>query len=55
LPSVAADRQTEPRRLIALIRGELDWIVIKCLEKERSRRYETANGLAMDLQRYLAE
>ena len=54
LPSVAADRQTEPRRLIALIRGELDWIVIKCLEKERSRRYETANGLAMDLQRYLA-
>jgi serine/threonine protein kinase/tetratricopeptide (TPR) repeat protein len=54
LPSVAADRQTEPKRLIALIRGELDWIVIKCLEKERSRRYETANGLAMDLQRYLA-
>ena len=53
LPSVAADRQTEPRRLIALMRGELDWIVIKCLEKERSRRYETANGLAMDLQRYL--
>ena len=40
--------------MIALIRGELDWIVIKCLEKERSRRYETANGLAMDLQRYLA-
>jgi serine/threonine protein kinase/tetratricopeptide (TPR) repeat protein len=54
LPSVAAVRQTEPRRLIALIRGELDWIVIKCLEKERSRRYETANELATDLQRYLA-
>jgi serine/threonine protein kinase/tetratricopeptide (TPR) repeat protein len=54
LPSVAADRQTEPKRLIALIRGELDWIVIKCLEKERSRRYESANGLATDLQRYLA-
>jgi tetratricopeptide (TPR) repeat protein/tRNA A-37 threonylcarbamoyl transferase component Bud32 len=53
LPSVAADRQTEPRRLIALIRGELDWIVVKCLEKERSRRYETASGLALDLQRYL--
>jgi serine/threonine protein kinase/tetratricopeptide (TPR) repeat protein len=53
LHSVAADRQTEPRRLIALIRGELDWIVIKCLEKERSRRYETASGLATDLQRYL--
>ena len=54
LPSVAAVRQTEPRRLIALIRGELDWIVIKCLEKERARRYETASGLATDLQRYLA-
>jgi serine/threonine protein kinase len=54
LPGVAADRQTEPRKLIALIRGELDWIVIKCLEKDRGRRYETANGLAMDLQRYLA-
>ena len=53
LPSVAADRQTEPKRLIALVRGELDWIAIKCLEKERSRRYETANALALDLQRYL--
>jgi hypothetical protein len=54
LAGVAADRQTEPRKLIALIRGELDWIVSKCLEKDRGRRYETANGLAMDLQRYLA-
>jgi serine/threonine protein kinase/tetratricopeptide (TPR) repeat protein len=54
LPSVAADRQTEPKKLIALVRGELDWIVIKCLEKDRSRRYETANALATDLQRYLA-
>ena len=54
LPSVAADRQTEPKRLIALVRGELDWIAIKCLEKERSRRYETANALALDLRRYLA-
>ena len=53
LPSVATDRQTEPRRLIAQVRGELDWIVIKCLEKERARRYETANGLALDLGRYL--
>jgi serine/threonine protein kinase/tetratricopeptide (TPR) repeat protein len=54
LPSVAADRQTEPKRLIAQVRGELDWIVIKCLEKDRSRRYETANSLATDLLRYLA-
>jgi tetratricopeptide (TPR) repeat protein len=51
---VAAGRQTEPKRLIATIRGELDWIVIKCLEKERSRRYESASALASDLQRYLA-
>ena len=54
LPSVAADRQMEPRKLIALVRGELDWIVIKCLEKDRSRRYESASGLAADLERYLA-
>ena len=39
----------------ALVRGDLDWIVMKALEKERSRRYETANGLARDLQRYLAD
>ena len=37
------------------MRGELDWIVMKCLEKDRSRRYETANGLARDLERYLAD
>ena len=37
------------------MRGELDWIVMKALEKDRNRRYETANGLAMDLQRYLAD
>src|SRR5262245_65131791 len=53
LPSVAALRQTEPKRLTALMRGELDWVVMKCLEKDRSRRYETANGLARDVQRYL--
>jgi WD40 repeat protein/serine/threonine protein kinase len=40
-------------RLIACLRGDLDWIVMKCLEKDRTRRYETANGLAMDLQRFL--
>ncbi len=54
LPSLAAVRQMEPRRLTALLRGELDWVVMKCLEKERDRRYETANGLARDIQRYLA-
>jgi serine/threonine protein kinase len=53
LPSVAAARQTEPRKLVALTRGELDWIVIRCLEKDRSRRYETANGIARDIERYL--
>ena len=37
------------------MRGELDWIVMKCLEKDRTRRYETANGLARDVQRYLAD
>jgi tetratricopeptide (TPR) repeat protein len=55
LPSLAAVRQTEPKRLMALMRGELDWVVMRCLEKDRNRRYETANGLARDLQRYLAD
>ena len=55
LPSMAALRQTEPRKLMALLRGELDWVVMKCLEKHRERRYETANGLARDVQRYLAD
>ncbi len=55
LPSLAAMRHTEPNRLIALLRGELDWVVMKCLEKSRERRYETVNGLARDIQRYLAD
>jgi serine/threonine protein kinase/formylglycine-generating enzyme required for sulfatase activity len=55
LPSVAAQRSLEPAQLTRLVRGDLDWIVMKSLEKERSRRYETANGLARDLQRYLAD
>jgi serine/threonine protein kinase len=55
LPSRAAVRQTEPRRLVALLRGELDWVVMKCLEKRRDLRYETASGLARDLERYLAQ
>ena len=54
LPSISANRGTEPRRLTALLRGELDWIVLRALEKDRNRRYETANGFAADVQRYLA-
>jgi tetratricopeptide (TPR) repeat protein/serine/threonine protein kinase len=53
LAKVAAARQTEPANLTNLVRGELDWIVMKSLEKDRTRRYETANGLARDLERYL--
>jgi serine/threonine protein kinase/tetratricopeptide (TPR) repeat protein len=55
LPSISAQRQTEPAKLTRLVRGELDWIVMKALEKDRNRRYETANGFAMDVQRYLAD
>ncbi len=50
---VAAQHQTEPPRLIYQIRGDLDWIVMKALEKDRARRYETANDLALDLLRHL--
>jgi tetratricopeptide (TPR) repeat protein len=53
LQSVAVARQTEPRKLMAQVRGELDWIVMKCLEKDPARRYATANGLAGDIQCYL--
>ena len=53
LTATAKRRGADPPRLIHLIRGDLDWIVMKCLEKERSRRYETANGLARDIERYL--
>ncbi|HEV8068356.1 MAG TPA: bifunctional serine/threonine-protein kinase/formylglycine-generating enzyme family protein [Planctomycetaceae bacterium] len=55
LPSVAAQRSLDPAQLTRLVRGDLDWIVMKSLEKERSRRYETANGLARDLERCLAD
>jgi WD40 repeat protein/serine/threonine protein kinase len=55
LPPIAARRNIEPRKLSELVRGELDWIVMKALEKDRNRRYETANGLAADLQRYLSD
>lgn len=53
LPSIASNRGLEPRKLSGLVRGELDWIVMKALEKERNRRYETATGLAADVDRYL--
>jgi serine/threonine protein kinase len=55
MPKVAANRGLEPKKLSGLVRGELDWLVMKCLEKDRNRRYETANGLAADVQRYLAD
>ena len=51
LPKIAAARKTEPARLSKLVRGEIDWIVMKCLEKDRSRRYDTASGLARDVER----
>src|SRR5215831_2844672 len=54
LTTTAQHRHTEAVKLIHLVRGDLDWIVMKCLEKDRGRRYETANGLASDIQRYLA-
>jgi eukaryotic-like serine/threonine-protein kinase len=54
LPSIAARRQIEPARLQRLVRGDLDWIVMMCLDKDRSRRYETADGLALDVRRHLA-
>lgn len=53
--SVAAQRHTEPAKLSKLMRGDLDWITMKALEKDRTRRYETANGLARDIQRYLSD
>jgi serine/threonine protein kinase/WD40 repeat protein/tetratricopeptide (TPR) repeat protein len=53
LASISAQRKTEPAKLSKLMRGELDWIVMKTLEKDRNRRYETASGFAADLKRYL--
>ena len=54
LTTVAQRRQSEPFRLIRSVAGDLDWIVMKAMEKDRTRRYETANGLAMDVKRLLA-
>ena len=55
LLKIAAARKTEPARLSRLVRGEVDWIVMKCLEKDRTRRYETANALARDVERHLKD
>ena len=52
LSSTAARHATEAPKLISQLRGDLDWIVLKCLEKDRARRYETVNGLAIDLIRH---
>jgi serine/threonine protein kinase len=54
LPSISANRGTEPKALTGLLRNELDWVVMKALEKDRARRYETANGFAADVLRYLS-
>jgi serine/threonine protein kinase len=55
LTAVAANRGSEPAKLNRLLRGDLDWIVMKALEKDRRRRYDTANGLAADIQRHLGD
>ncbi|MFO0881569.1 MAG: protein kinase [Gemmataceae bacterium] len=54
-PALAANRSADPARLTAALRGELDWVVMKALEKDRSRRYDTPSALARDVQRYLAD
>lgn len=54
-PSLAAVRQVEPARLKLLLRGDLDWLVMKCLEKQRDRRYESVSSLIRDVQRFLAD
>jgi serine/threonine protein kinase/tetratricopeptide (TPR) repeat protein len=51
--TIAEQHRTDARRLVHTIRGELDWIALKCLEKDRNRRYETVDGLARDIERYL--
>jgi serine/threonine protein kinase len=55
LPSIAANRGVEPRKLSGLVRGDLDWIVMRALEKDRGRRYETATGLAHDIENFLRD
>jgi serine/threonine protein kinase/tetratricopeptide (TPR) repeat protein len=53
--TVSAQRRSDPKRLSQLVRGDLDWVVIKALEKDRNRRYETASALAADVERYLQD
>src|SRR2546422_11561385 len=53
LTTTARRRSTDAPKLIHLLKGDLDWIVMKCLEKDRTRRYDTANGLAVGLKRHL--
>ena len=53
LKAIAASRGTEPDRLTRSVRGDLDWVVMKALEKDRTRRYETAGAFARDVQRHL--
>jgi tetratricopeptide (TPR) repeat protein len=53
--TIATQRKSDPRQLSRLLRGDLDWIVMKALEKDRSRRYDTASAFATDVQRYLAD
>jgi serine/threonine protein kinase len=53
IATVAASRKTQPAKLGAMVRGELDWVVMKALEKERNRRYESPSSLEADIQRYL--
>jgi len=55
ITSISTRRHTEPRKLSQMVRGELDWIVMKAMEKDPARRYETANGFARDVQRYLSD
>ena len=55
LPNIAANRDLEPKQLVSWLRGDIDWVVMKALEKDRDRRYESANGLARDVQRLLAD
>ena len=52
---ISKHRQVEPSALRKLLRGDLDWIVMKCLEKDRTRRYETVHGLARDIERHLSD
>ena len=55
LTALADQRRCDPRRLHQMLRGDLDWIVMKCLEKDRARRYDTASSLAIDIQHYLSD